>query len=586
MSATVDASVRDRVIWRAVRMGAHLKGRATIAVGLTVIATVARLLIPIAVRVGVDDGIEVGDTTVITVVSVIGLGLLVVQYVAQRIAQFAVARLGEDYLEHFRSKVFSTLMTLDMPFYDRTKAGVLVSRMTSDIESMTEFVNEGAVMALSNGLTVLGVAVALVLVDVRMALPILGIIAVLVAISAVFQRWVAESYAQVRERIGGVLALLQEGITGVRVVQAFTQESGQARAFQRINEKYFEANMSTARAISIYFPTVAFLRSLAVGAVLAFGGSRVIDGSLTLGTLIAFLLYVDWFFMPIINLANVYNLGQSAVAALHKLFAVVDTTVEVGEAAEAVDVALPVEGRLSLSSVSFGYEPERLVLESVDLVVPAGQRLAIVGQTGAGKSTIAKLFMRFYDPSFGSVTLDNQDLRTLTHASRAVSVALIPQDDFLFNATLRDNLRYGAPDATDDQIWAVCETMGIAQWLRTLPEGLDTEVRERGSRFSSGERQLIALARALLVDPVVIVLDEATSNLDPQKELEVEVALRTLLNGRTSVVIAHRLHSAERADRVIMIDAGAIIADGTHEQLLESSEPYKELVDAWERGLS
>ncbi len=576
----------ERVIRRAIRMGAHLKRRAAVAVGLTAIATIAKLLIPLAIRAGVDDGIEKADTTVIAWVSLLGLGLLVIQYIAQRVAYFAVARLGEEYLANFRGQIFSSLMRLDMPFYGRSKAGVLVSRMTSDIESMTEFVNEGAVMALSNSLTAIGVAVFLVLIDWQLAVPVLGVIGVLVVISAVFQRWVSTSYAQVRERIGGVLALLQEGITGVRVVQAFTQESGQARAFRRINERYFEANMGAARAISKYFPTVSFLRSLAVGIVLAFGGRRVIDGSLTFGTLVAFLLYLNWFFLPIINLANVYNLGQSAVAALHKLFAVVDTPIEVAEAPDARDVVTPVEGRLELASVSFGYEPDRLILEDLNLRIPAGQRLAVVGETGAGKSTVAKLLMRFYDPSRGSVLLDGQDLRTLTHASRASSVALIPQDDFLFNDTLRENIRFGRPAADDDAIWAVCETMGIHDWLRSLPEGLDTEVRERGSRFSSGERQLVALARAFLVDPDVIVLDEATSNLDPQTELAVEHALRKLLNGRTSVVIAHRLRSAERADRVIMIDAGAIIADGTHDELLQTSAAYAELVAVWERGLS
>ncbi len=575
----------ERVVRRAVRMGSHLKGQATVAVTLTAIATISKLLIPLAIRAGVDDGIEKADTTVIARVSLLGLGLLVIQYIAQRVAYFAVARLGEEYLANFRGQIFSSLMKLDMPFYGRSKAGVLVARMTSDIESMTEFVNEGAVMALSNALTAFGVAVFLVAVDWRLALPILGVIGILIVISAVFQRWVSRSYAQVRERIGGVLALLQEGITGVRVVQAFTQESGQARAFRRINERYFEANMGAARAISKYFPMVSFLRSLAVGIVLALGGRRVIDGTLSFGTLVAFLLYLNWFFMPIINLANVYNLGQSAVAALHKLFAVVDTPVEVAEAPDARDIMTPVEGRLELASVSFGYEPGDLILEDLDLVIPPGQRLAVVGETGAGKSTVAKLLMRFYDPVKGEVRLDGQDLKRLTHASRASAVALIPQDDFLFNATLRENIRFGRPSADDAAIWAVCETMGIDGWLRSLPEGLNTEVRERGSRFSSGERQLVALARAFLVDPDVIVLDEATSNLDPQTELAVEQALRRLLSGRTSVVIAHRLRSAERADRVIMIDAGTIIADGTHDELLRTSARYAELVAVWERGL-
>ena len=312
----------------------------------------------------------------------------------------------------------------------------------------------------------------------------------------------------------------------------------------------------------------------------------MLDGTLSFGTVVAFLLYLDWFFQPLINLANVYNLLQSAMAALAKLFGMLDDEPAVKERPGAYDLEKPVRGAISFRDVTFGYDRDRPVIHDIDLEVPAGQRLAIVGETGGGKTTIARLGLRFYDPDTGSVSLDGNDLRDLTDASRVDAISLIPQDPFLFAGTLGDNIAFGAPDATTDDVWNVLRAMGIDDWVRALPEGLDTEVRERGGRFSAGERQLVALARAFLAEPSVIVLDEATSNLDPETELEVEGALRVLLSGRTAIVIAHRLRSAERADRVIMIDDGRIIADGSHETLVETSPEYRRLVEVWERGVA
>jgi ATP-binding cassette subfamily B protein len=286
-----------------------------------------------------------------------------------------------------------------------------------------------------------------------------------------------------------------------------------------------------------------------------------------------------------VNLANVYNLLQAAIAALAKLFNLLDVEAHVVERPDSVDLATPVAGEIELRGVTFGYDDDTMVIRDVDLGIPAGQRLAVVGETGAGKSTIAKLVLRYYDPQHGSVLIDGSDLTDLTIDSRTDAIALIPQDGFLFNGTLRANLTYGAPEASESDVWNVLRAMGIDDWVRNLPEGLETLVRERGGRFSAGERQLVALGRAFLDDPSVIVLDEATSNLDPETEVEIEGALRVLLAGRTAIVIAHRLRSAERADRVIMIGDGRIIADGSHAELVESSTEYRRLVEVWERGL-
>jgi ATP-binding cassette subfamily B protein len=575
-----------RLLRRSARIGRSLALPALGAFLATVLATTARLLGPLVVRTGLDDGVAAGNKSVVTRAALIFLALLAFQYVAQFVSQKAVAWVGEQFLVKMRSRVFGHILHLDMPFFDRSKTGVLVSRMTSDVESLNDFVNEGAVTALTNILTSLGVAAAMVIVDVRLALSVFVLIAVLIVVTTIFQHYAKLAYGRVRERIGRVLATLQEGIAGIREVQAFTQHRQQAGTFGRINESHFDANMQTARAIAWYFPSVAFLNTVGVALVLLVGGRRVIAGEMTFGSLVAFLMLLEWFFQPIINLAQVSNLLQASLAALAKLFGLLDTVATVEVRPGALDLPDTVAGNLEMDNVSFAYEGGATVLTDVDFEVPAGQRLAVVGQTGAGKSTVAKLLMRFYDPTAGAVRIDGVDLRDLTISSRARVVTLIPQEDFLFNGSLRVNLRYGRPEATDDEIWAVCLAMGIDGWIRSLPEGLDTEVRERGSRFSAGERQLIALGRAFLVDPAVIVLDEATSNLDPATEMQAEQALRVLLAGRTSVVIAHRLRSAERADRVVLLHEGRVVADGSHTELVESSDRYRELVEVWERGLA
>lgn len=569
---------------RAASEGSHLRWAAAAAAVAAVVATFARLAGPMIVRWGVDSGVIAEDRELVTRSALTYLVFLAVQYNANRLALRSVNTVGERYLRGLRVRVYEHLVGLDLDFFGRSKAGVLVSRLTSDVEALTTFSNEGAINIITSTLTVLGVTVGLFLVDTTMALVVLMILPVLVGASIVFRIFADRAYRRVREQIGLVLGSLQEGISGVRVVQAYNQESSQSHRFSRVNDRYFQANISAARAISIYFPTVDFLRTASVGLVLFVGGGRVLDGTMSFGSLVAFLLYLAWFFEPIIQLSNVYNLLQGALAALSKLFGVLDTEPLVGESVDAIDLPASVEGRISFEGVEFGYEPGVPIIKGLNLVMEPGERLAVVGETGAGKSTIAKLAARFYDPQRGAVLIDGHDLRDVSFRSLRSTVAMVPQEGFLFAGTLRENLAYARHGITDSDIWEIAAVLGIDDWLRSLPDGLDTEVRERGSRFSSGERQLVALARAMAADPAIIVLDEATSNLDPETEATVEAALGRLLQGRTAVVIAHRLRTAERADRILVVADGAVAEQGSFAELVAAGGAFSELQRVWEQA--
>ena len=569
-----------RLLRRAGAVGRALLPAAIGAIVASVAATVARLAGPLIVRQGIDDGITAGDPAAITRASLAFVLALVVSYLASRWALWSVVSVGERFLRAMRVRVYRHLMSLDMDFYGRSKVGVLVSRMTSDVEALTAFANEGAISVITSLLTVVGVTVGLFLIDPGLALAVMALMPVLIAISIVFRGFADRAYRRVREHIGLVLATLQEGISGVRVVQAYTQEPRRTRQFVGVNEEYYRANLDAAKAISVYFPAVDLLRTLGAALVLFLGGRRVLDGTLSLGSLVAFLLYLNWFFEPIVQLSNVYNLLQGALAALGKLFGLLDTEPAVAESPEARPLPAG-PGRLQFEGVSFAYEPGTPVLAGVDLEIPGGQRVAVVGETGAGKSTLAKLAVRFHDPQAGRVVLDGVDLRQAEVGSLRRAVALVPQEGYLFPGSIRENVAYARPDMGDDEIWEVCRTLGIDDWIRGLPERLDTLVLERGSRLSSGERQLLSLARALAADPRVIVLDEATSNLDPESEARVERALSALLANRTAIVIAHRLQTAERADRVLVVAGGRIVEDGPYADLVAAGGPFADLERTW-----
>ncbi len=548
------------------------------------VSTMSRVAGPMVIREAVDRGIVPQNTSVIANAALVFVAIVVAQYAATRVTLYTVAWMGERFMMDLRNRVFTHVLGMDMAFFGRTKTGVLVARLTSDIESLQVFAAEGAIQVVGSSMMVMGVSIALFVVDPSLATLVMLLMPFLLALSYRFGRDSGRAYRKWRGQVGKVLAALSENISGVREVQANAQEQRQEERFSKVDEEFYKRGMAAAKTVVTYFPGVDLLRAAGLALVLYVGGSRVLDGEMSLGSMIAFLLYLNWFFEPIVQLANVYNLLQGALAALYKLYGLIDEEPAIREAQETTPLAPKVDGEISIIGLTFGYDNDTPVLSDMNLSIPAGQRVAVVGSTGSGKSTLVRLIARFYDPEAGTVTLDGIDLRNLSFADLRRAVALVPQEGFLFEDSLRFNLSFGREGMSDQELWEACRAVGITEWVESLPEGMDTLMRERGNRLSSGERQLVALTRALAVDPAIVILDEATSNLDPGTESQIETALETLLAKRTSIVVAHRLRTARRADRVLVMEDGRVVEDGTYQELADGKGPFAELVRTWENS--
>ena len=497
-----------------------------------------------------------------------------------------MTRVGEQFLRDMRRRVFRHLLGQSMSFYDKEQTGKLVARMTSDIDSLTELVQAGLVMFVTNALLLVGTIIILVALSPQLALICLIALPVVILASIRFRRDSNKAYLDVRDRIGQTLSTLQESIAGVRVIQAFGQEKNTIGRFGEHNTAQLNANMNATRISARYFPVIEMAGIGTTAAVVGIGGVLAHRDVVTIGTIGAFVLLMTNLFEPVQQLSQLFNVLQSAAAALSKLFGVLDTKAELFERPGAVD--LPPTGDFLVSGLGFSYTTARAkVLHDVSLDIAHGERVALVGPTGAGKSTLAKLMARLYDPTEGSVSYGGVDLRDATFGSLRERICVVPQEGFLFYGTIMDNVRIGREGTTDDEVVAALKRIGIYEHFASLPDGLQTEVQERGSRLSAGERQLVSLARAALANPAVLVLDEATSNLDPGTESTVEHALNALMEGRTVIVIAHRLSTAERADRVAVVDAGGILELGPHEELVaKEGGRYAALFASWSGGLA
>ncbi len=553
--------------------------RTLATLALMLVVTAAGLSVPALAQIGIDHGIQDKDKTVLTIV----VGLFVVAGAVGWIAglgqSYLASWVGERVLLDLREDTFRHLMDLELGYHERTPTGRSVSRLTSDIEALLQLVTDGVTSLVVNGLTLVGVVVILFLYDWRLALIAFVIFPPLALATAAFRVYSARRYRRVRERVADVLATLQESLSGIRVVQGFGRQESTSRRLAEANERYQQANYSTVRLSGLFFPGVEAMAGVATVVILYFGSQMVLDDALTVGVMVAFIGYLSSFFDPIQQLSQLYNTFQSAMAALEKILGVLETEPRLDDAPDAVDLP-PIRGDIVLESVTFGYGDEP-VIHDVDLSIAAGETLALVGPTGAGKSTIAKLIARFYDPGGGRVLVDGHDLRHVRQASLRSQMAVVPQEGHLFAGTLRDNVSFGRPGADDDAVRAALAAVG-ADFVDGLPDGLDTELSERGADLSAGQRQLVAFARALLTDPRVLVLDEATSSIDLRTEGRIEQALAELMQGRTSVVIAHRLSTIVRADRIAVVDDGRIVEYGTHDQLIGApGGRYARLYGAW-----
>lgn len=568
-----------RVVRRLAEVLRPYRAKIALAASLLIAQTACLLAGPALVRHGIDAGLDAGDAGALNLSAALYLGVAIIGLVLGRLVIVMVARVGETFLRDLRSNVFRHLMSLGMDFFEREKTGKLVSRMTSDIDALQELVQMGLVMFVQNGLIFFGAVIVIFVLSWQLALFTLIVVPPVVIASMWFRRASNKAYLNVRDRIGANLSNLQEGLAGVRVVQAFGRERSFTRRFNETNEAQYDANLETVSISARYFPVVEFASVAGMAVIVGIGGWFVSADIVTVGTVAAFVLYLNNLFEPIQQLSMLYNTLQQSGAALQKLFDLLDTRASVAERAGAVD--LPDSGTLELDHVSFGYL-DHDVLHDVSLTIAPGERIALVGPTGAGKSTLAKLIARFYDPREGEVRYGDVSLKDATMRSLRHRIVVVPQEGFLFAGTVRDNILVGRADATDEEIDDSVEALGLTDRFAAFPDGLDTDVRERGSRLSAGERQLVSLVRAALADPTLLVLDEATSSLDPGTERTVERALTKLTEGRTVVVVAHRLSTAARADRVAVVDGGKIVEVGTHTELIAREGAYASLYAAWD----
>jgi ABC-type multidrug transport system fused ATPase/permease subunit len=548
-----------------------------------VLATGAALAPAPLVKVAIDQGIRHHDVGALDLIVVLFLVSAVVYGVATYAQTYLVGWVGQRALQDLRLKLFAHLQSLSIGFYSRNRAGVLISRMTNDVEALDQLVEDGLATLIQSSLTLLGVVVILMVLDFHLALltfialPVLGVGALAFRIAS------ADAYRLTREKIASITGYLQETLSGIRVVRAFGQERRHLREFAALNQENRAVNMTTVKLNAAYFPGVELLSALVTVEILVIGGIEAINGAILTGVVFGFIAALNNFFDPIQQLSQLYTTYQSGMAALDKIFALLDEQPEIADAPDAT--LLPqIRGELTFEDVSFRYGSDddgAWALRDVDLVIAPGETVALVGETGAGKSTFAKLVARFYDPTDGRVLVDGHDLRAVTAHSLRSQMGMVPQEGFLFSGTIRDNIAFGRPEAVEHEVRDAARAVGADDFIMALPHGYDTEVGERGIQLSAGQRQLVAFARALVADPRILVLDEATANVDVHTESLIELGLRRLVAGRTAIVIAHRLSTIRHAARILVMEHGEIVEQGTHDELLAAGGRYWQLYRDW-----
>ena len=576
---------RGRKVRGLIELLAPYKWR-VLAMFISLVAATAAALAPAPLaKLAIDQGIQKHDVGALDVI--VGLFLLsaVVYAVASYAQTYLVGWVGQRALQDLRIRLFTHLQRLSIGFYSRNRTGVIISRITNDVEALDQLVEDGMATLIQSGLTLIGVVVILFVLDPHLAVLTFLVLPILAIAAFAFRIASADAYRLTREKIATITGYLQETLSGIRVVRAFGQEQAHIKRFRELNDENRAANMTTVNLNAAYFPAVEFLSAIVTVEILVIGGIEAINGHTSTGVVFAFIAALNNFFDPIQNLSQLYTTYQSGMAALDKIFDLLDEQPDLADAPDATPLP-QVRGEIRFDDVSFRYgsnadDDAAYALRDVDLVIPPGQTVALVGETGAGKSTFAKLVARFYDPTGGGVLVDGHDLRTITAHSLRSQMGIVPQEGFLFSGTIRENIAFGQPDATDEEIQTAARAVGAHEFIAELDDGYDSQIGERGVQLSAGQRQLVAFARALVADPRILVLDEATSNVDVHTESLIEQGLRRLVAGRTAIVIAHRLSTIRHAGRILVLEHGQVVEDGTHDELLEAQGRYWQLYRDW-----
>jgi ABC-type multidrug transport system fused ATPase/permease subunit len=557
-----------------------------LAMFISLVAATAAALAPAPLaKIAIDQGIEKHDVGTLDLIVVLFLLSAVVYAVASYAQTYLVGWVGQRALQDLRIRLFTHLQRLSIGFYSRNRTGVIISRITNDVEALDQLVEDGMATLIQSGLTLIGVVVILFVLDPHLALLTFLVLPLLAVAAFAFRIASADAYRLTREKIATITGYLQETLSGIRVVRAFGQEQAHIKRFRELNDENRAANMTTVNLNAAYFPAVEFLSAIVTVEILVIGGIEAINGDTSTGVVFAFIAALNNFFDPIQQLSQLYTTYQSGMAALDKIFDLLDERPDLADAPDATPLP-QIRGEIRFDDVSFRYgsdadDDAAYALRDADLVIPPGQTVALVGETGAGKSTFAKLVARFYDPTSGGVLVDGHDLRTITAHSLRSQMGIVPQEGFLFSGTIRENIAFGRPDATDEEIQTAARAVGAHEFIAELDGGYGSQIGERGVQLSAGQRQLVAFARALVADPRILVLDEATSNVDVHTESLIEQGLRRLVAGRTAIVIAHRLSTIRHAGRILVLEHGQVVEDGTHDELLEAQGRYWQLYRDW-----